>query len=206
MEYGKRTISAVLALLLLLWTMFLLDYQAEVIAERSTGTTSGTATLATESPTPTVDPSHERNATTTAISQDILIYCIPLERDLQEYTFDQCRANGVSYEMVLAIMEQESNYDPTAISATNDYGIMQVNACNLTWLRQERGIDNILDARQGISAGIYILAALAAKYEDPNQILMAYNCARKLWDRGVFSTEYSRMVISRMEALKGDAQ
>lgn len=136
---------------------------------------------------------------------------IPLEAELQEFTYRRCEEKGLDYEMVLAIMERESRFNPTAISATEDYGIMQINQCNHEWLQEELGITDFLDAKQSITAGTEILGRLAAKYDDPQKILMAYNMgeagAGRLWKEGTTTSAYSRDIMARRAAiLKGGAQ
>lgn len=139
----------------------------------------------------------------------VRIYDIPLEDKLQEYTFKLCKENGLDYELVLAVMEKESHYNEAAISKTDDYGLMQINEVNHEWLEDKLGISDFLDAEQNIHAGIYILAWLTGKYEDPNKVLMAYNNgengAKKLWQEGITSSKYSRAVITRADELREEA-
>lgn len=134
------------------------------------------------------------------------IYDIPLAEELQEYTFSLCKENNLDYEMVLAMMDQESDYREKVISKTNDYGIMQINKVNHGWLKEELGIEDFLDAKQNILAGIRILTELTGKYEDQHQVLMAYNCgetgAKRLWKQGETTSEYSRSIMARAEELR----
>lgn len=134
------------------------------------------------------------------------IYNIPLSESLQVYTYYLCKQNDLSYELVLAIMDQESDYREKVISQTNDYGIMQINAVNHTWLSETLDINDFLNAEQNIKAGIYILKDLTTKYEDLHRVLMAYNMgeygAQKKWDKGILTSKYSRQVVERAEELK----
>lgn len=134
-------------------------------------------------------------------------YDIPLEEELQKYTFEICLENNVDYIMVLALMDQESDYTEKVISKTNDYGIMQINQVNHKWLEDKLGVEDFLDAKQNILAGVHMLKALTEKYEDTNKILMAYNKgengAKKLWDKGIYSTEYSRNIQAMMAEIGG---
>lgn len=129
------------------------------------------------------------------------IYNIPLTDELQEYTFGLCKENDLDYEMVLAMMDRESSYKEKMISNTNDYGLMQINKVNHGWLKERLAINDFLDAEQNILAGIYMLTDLTHRYDDPHQVLMAYNAgetgAKKLWEQGITTSEYSREVIAR---------
>lgn len=133
------------------------------------------------------------------------IYSIPLSEELQTYTFRLCEKYGVDYEMVLALMEIESRYRPDIISDTNDYGLMQINSCNHADLEDKLGVTDILDPEQNIHCGVYLLGKLAAKYDDPHRILMAYNMgergARKYIENGNTTSAYSRAIMERRAEL-----
>ena len=138
---------------------------------------------------------------------DAPYYNINLSQELQRYTYTMCADLGISeyYELVLAIMWQESNYRPDLISATNDYGLMQINKINHSWLSEELGITDFLDPYQSIDAGTHVVASLLIKYEDPHKALMAYNYgeagARSHWNRGIYTSSYSRGVAEKQDTL-----
>lgn len=137
-------------------------------------------------------------------------YDIPLSKDLQLYTYNRCAEYGIPehYELILAMMWQESNYTPDIISATDDYGIMQINACNHEWLSDLLGTTNFLDVYQNIDAGTYIISKMLLKYGDEHKALMAYNMgengASLNWDAGIYTSSYSRGIISKREAIKSN--
>lgn len=159
----------------------------------------------TERPGPEPEPTPEPQSPTARI------YNISLSEELQEFTYGRCEETGLDYEMVLAVMDKESSYTADAVSPTGDYGIMQINKVNHEWLREEVGTTDFLDAKQNITAGTEILANLAAKYADPNKVLMAYNMgesgAAKQWAKGITANEYSKDVMARRAAiLEGGTQ
>lgn len=165
-----------------------------------------TTTPQEEEPAPEPVPGEELQAR---------IYDIPLSQELQEYTFHRCEELGltgpaIDYETVLAMMGQESDYTADAVSPTGDYGIMQINRINHDWLSEALNLktpeggevsDAYLDPEQCIAAGTKMLADLAARYDDPHQVLMAYNMgeagARKAWASGKTSSAYSEAVMAR---------
>ncbi len=138
-------------------------------------------------------------------NEGFVLYNVPLDAELQKYTYDICTENNVDYKMVLAMMGQESSYKEDAISKTKDYGILQINQINHKWLEDKLGIENFLDAKQNILAGVYMLADLTDKYADIDKVLMAYNCgesgAQKLWKKGIYRTEYSRKIHQLMDEM-----
>jgi hypothetical protein len=133
---------------------------------------------------------------------------IPLSEELQQYTYEQCVVNNCAdyYETVLALMWQESNFNPVAVSSTGDYGIMQINTINHSRLSQALGISNFLDAKQNIAGGIYILSDLIKKYDSENLVLMAYNMgeggAAAQWEKGIYSSSYSNNIIEKKNKIK----
>ena len=137
-------------------------------------------------------------------------YDIPLSKELQLYTYTRCVDYGIAdhYELVLAMMWQESNFTPDTISKTNDYGIMQVNVCNHEWLMDVLGTTNLLDVRQNIDAGTYIISKLLIKYGDEHKALMAYNMGERgaslNWEAGIYTSNYSRGVVAKREAIEAN--
>lgn len=134
------------------------------------------------------------------------IYDLPLSPDLQRYTWRLCRERGLDYEVVLAVMHLESGFDPTCISQTSDYGLMQINTINHENLRTTLGITDFLDPYQSINAGTYILAAYGGSGIEPHTLLMAYNlgptgAARRIAD-GHTQTNYSKTVLQYASSLK----
>lgn len=140
-------------------------------------------------------------------ANEVPYYDIKLSQELQLYTYTKCADLGIAedYELVLAMMWQESNYRPNLISSTNDYGLMQINKCNHGWLSEELGITDFLDPYQSIDAGTHIIASLLIKYKDPHKALMAYNYgeggARSHWNRGTYTSSYSREVAEKQNIL-----
>lgn len=133
-------------------------------------------------------------------------YDIPLDDETQEYAQDICEKYGFPYyDIIAAMIFTESGCREKIVSSTNDYGYMQINACNHRWLADELGITDFLDGRQNIEAGVYIIQGLYHKYEDIGKALMAYNCgeggAANLWAQGVYSTQYSRLIQQRAAEL-----
>lgn len=126
--------------------------------------------------------------------------------DLQEFTYYLSAAYDIDYTLVLAIISKESAFMPDGISSTNDYGLMQINACNHEWLTEELGITDFIDSYENIKAGLFILRGLFEKYDSTSKVLMAYNMgengASKLWEQGIFESNYSKDVLQRQETYR----
>ena len=126
--------------------------------------------------------------------------------DLQEFTYYLSTAYDIDYSLVLAMISTESSFTPDSISSTNDYGLMQINACNHEWLTEELGITDFLDPYENIKAGLFVLRGLFEKYDSTSKVLMAYNMgesgASKLWDQGIFESNYSKSVLQKQEVYR----
>lgn len=126
--------------------------------------------------------------------------------DLQEFTYYLSAAYDIDYTLVLAIISKGSAFMPDGISSTNDYGLMQINACNHEWLTEELGITDFIDPYENIKAGLFILRGLFEKYDSTSKVLMAYNMgengASKLWEQGIFESNYSKDVLQRQETYR----
>lgn len=126
-----------------------------------------------------------------------------LSYELQEYTYYLCQAYYIDFNFVMALMFTESSFNAAAVSATNDYGLMQINACNHKQLEDKLGITDIMEPYQNIRAGLYILRGLFEKYDDASRVCMAYNLgeygASVLWDKGIYSTSYSNKILAKAD-------
>lgn len=135
----------------------------------------------------------------TEISENFKLLNIPLDEDLQQFIYYLCSQYNVDYALVIALIEQESGFDIDAIGDGINYGLMQIHVINHEWLSNKLGITDYLDPYQNVQAGIYMLADLLGKYDNIEQVLMAYNSgetgAKRLWDNGVVTTNYSKDIL-----------
>lgn len=110
---------------------------------------------------------------------DGFVYCptIELSEELQRFTYEQCKEQGLDYTVVLALMWRESRFHVNAVgyntNGTRDHGLMQINDVNKPWLQNELGIYDLMDPKQNIIAGTTMLGKMASKYGTHNA-LMAY--------------------------------
>lgn len=133
---------------------------------------------------------------------------VNLPEELQEYIFVQSGEACVDFELVLAIIIQESACDPEAVSDTGDYGLMQINKINNEEMAGY-GLTDMLDPYQNVVAGITILCKMSDRYgydeENMVKVLMAYNMgatgAANAWAKGIESTQYTDEVMQIREAL-----
>lgn len=110
-------------------------------------------------------------------------YDVPLSTELQEYIIDVCKGypaeiGEVHLELVLAVIEKESNYNASEIGDNGDsIGLMQVQPSQ-HWDRMERlGVTemDLLDPYKNVLVGIDYLAECLREYETTEEALTVYN-------------------------------
>ena len=136
---------------------------------------------------------------------------IPLSKELQDYIRNLCDEYGVPIELVIAIIDVESTFRADVVSKTNDYGLMQINKCNHEWLTDKLGVTDFLDPYQNINSGVHILLGhLEVTNGDIELALMRYNNgatgAKKLWDKGIYSTAYTQKIMKAYESYKEESR
>lgn len=132
---------------------------------------------------------------------------VPMDASLQEFIFTLSTAYEIDHTLVMAMIQTESCWIPDVISPGGDYGLMQINEINHTWLTRELGIDDFLDPEDNVKSGMFILRKLFEKYESPEKVLMAYNLgeggAAMLWEEGIYETNYTHKVLNCQRELVG---
>ena len=134
------------------------------------------------------------------------LYAVPLEDAVQSYIFQCCTLDNVSTDLVIAVIDKESDFKEDVISVTGDYGLMQINEGNHEWLEEMYGVSDFLDPYENIYCGVKLLSYYLERYGDLHKALMAYNMgegnAQALWDKGITTSEYSRSVVAIMEEIE----
>ena len=136
-------------------------------------------------------------------TSDVFLYDVPLSDSLQRYLYEICADEGVPLELVLAMIEYESGFDPEAVSQTDDYGLMQINAVNHEWLNEEYRCADMMNPYQNVFCGVSIIGSYIERYDgDLTKALMAYNMgdsgAQEAWSNGVTCTSYAADILSLM--------
>lgn len=126
---------------------------------------------------------------------------IPLDNDIQIYIYQQCKYDDDLYCFIMAMIEQESGFNEKEVSSTNDYGLMQINACNHDDLQKKYGRKDFIDPYDNVYCGIRIIRGYLKEFEYKNLALMAYNMgrygARRLWRDGIYNSIYSESVMEK---------
>lgn len=135
---------------------------------------------------------------------------VPLDKGLQEFIFYLSAGYNMDFTFVMAVIQQESQYNPDAVSKSNDYGLMQINEVNHSYITETLGVTDFLDPYENVRAGMFILRKLFEKYETPEKVLMAYNMGETgagiLWEQGIFETNYSKSVLQIQQEMNAELE
>ena len=89
------------------------------------------------------------------------------------------RKYGVSYDLLTAMAEQESGFNPNAVSRTGAMGIMQI----MPETAKELGLQHPFDAYENIMAGANYIAQKLQQYNgNVDKALAAYNAGSSVVD------------------------
>ena len=123
--------------------------------------------------------------------------------DWQEYIERLCESKGISPELVEAMIERESSWNPDAVNG-NCVGLMQVNKEIHKELIGDR---DMTDPYDNIYVGVTILEELLHKYGEAAPALMFYNAGYSenygvgAYEDGKLS-DYAEEILNRAEELE----
>ena len=118
-----------------------------------------------------------------------------------------CIEMGVPEELALALIERESRFTPDAASDTNDYGYMQINACNFAAAREWYGLEPATVPMDNIEYGIILLAEAFQQYGSWDKALMIYAGGPSVvgspqWEQGY--TAKTRALLDRAQEIRAN--
>ena len=123
--------------------------------------------------------------------------------ELEFYIERVCEPVNICPELVQAIIERESRWNPEAVNG-DCIGLMQISE---RWHKDRMralGITNLKDPFDNIAVGVDYLRELFERYEDPGMVLMVYNGdsrAKNLQATGNLF-EYADWILTRSAELE----
>ena len=91
---------------------------------------------------------------------------------------------SIPIDLICAVINTESSFNPSAISHAKAYGMMQITEETFNWLQYRMGIDgtlskeNLFDYETNIKFGTYFLSILYDEFQNYDTVLAAYNAGR----------------------------
>ena len=139
-------------------------------------------------------------------SKGFVQYKVPLSYEWQVYTYNLCKEYGVSYEVMLGLMNAESSFDFNAASKVA-HGICQIHYCHEKYAKSI-GIENYKEPKGNILLGVKFLSNhLKENDGDYHKALICYNygsggAQKHCFSKGIYQTDYSRKVMKFANNLK----
>lgn len=122
---------------------------------------------------------------------------------LQAYTFAKCREYGISYPLIVGMIQIESSYKYTAVSYDGKCkGFMQINDYWHADCMAKVGAEDLFNPYDNIATGVDFMAELLNRYDGEYlKALAAYNMGatgayRNLWQYGVYEYSYTDKVTA----------
>lgn len=115
-----------------------------------------------------------------------------------------CEQKDICPELVQAIIETESNWDPEARNG-DCIGLMQISEYWHQDRMERLGVTDLTDPYDNILVGVDYLQELTRRYVDQAMVLMIYNGdsrAWRFWETGEMS-EYAAKILEKAAELEG---
>lgn len=129
-----------------------------------------------------------------------------IAKEYVEYAKEIGEQYNIAPELIIAIIEAESNGRWNIVSEHNAVGLMQIIPEYHTERMERLGVTNIYDPYSNILVGVDYLSELAKKYDDLPTVLMCYNegeygTAIERAENGDWS-DYAKKIMKRSQILQ----
>lgn len=134
------------------------------------------------------------------------------DEELKIYTQELCMEYGIPYNIVLAIIFNESGFQEDAYSTygnTVNYGLMQINSTTYNFLKENIGLNSLeelFNPKINILAGITILKYHRGYVDNDKDMLFRYQVGERNFNRmrkeGIYSTPLLNRVLNKADEFK----
>ncbi len=103
-----------------------------------------------------------------------------LSQSITNAIYDASEKYDIDPNLIKAVIRQESNFNPTAVSSAGAQGLMQL----MPLTAQSLGVTDSMDIEQNVDAGAHYLDGLLEKYNGDEELaLAAYNAGPSTVDK-----------------------
>jgi hypothetical protein len=134
---------------------------------------------------------------------------VPLSYNLQDHIFSLCEEYGIAPEVIVAMIERESNYGASAVGDNGEsVGLMQIQEHNHYDRIERLGVTDLFDPFENVEVGIDFLAqCITRNGGNLEMALMSYNAGQRgaetnYFSKGIYSNAYSQKVLEKAKILK----
>lgn len=137
---------------------------------------------------------------------DYYIESISLSEEKQKMLYDAAQEFGIPYELAVAVVWRESDFENIYGDGGKAYGYFQIWPKWHTERANRLGVYDLMDTEGNFRVGCSLLADYIKSCDgDIHKALMVYNMgaggASKLWRQGITTSKYSRAIVAYMEGL-----
>ena len=100
---------------------------------------------------------------------------LPLTFQEQEYLWNACQEFGVDHSLMLALIEQETNFRNVTGDGGDSIGYCQIQPLWWSGLMEDIGADDLTEPQDNFRTGCAIMAHLLERYGTTEDALSAYN-------------------------------
>lgn len=119
---------------------------------------------------------------------------LPIDYETQMHLYGACLEHNVDYNLMLALIEQETHFTNVKGDGGNSEGFCQVQKRWHADRMEELGVTDLMDPESNFRVACHFLRELIDRYGNIEDALTAYNSGRP------GSSKYSRAVLEKMEA------
>ncbi len=99
-----------------------------------------------------------------------------------DYVVKYSELYGVDAELIYAVINTESSFNPEAVSDVGALGLMQIMPDTLDWICTKTGekleFESLKDPEISVRCGTYLLSCLLDEFENDETALAAYHAGR----------------------------
>lgn len=145
---------------------------------------------------------------TAPTTAEAVFYELPIDIDLFNHIQGLCADYVIPVELVLAVIEVESNYKADAVSKAGAIGLMQVIPEHHEDRMMKLNCLDLFDPYQNVRVGMDYLSKLIDEYDGNfHKALTAYHhgptgAKDKFFGQGTYQTEYSLKVLNATEKIE----
>lgn len=99
----------------------------------------------------------------------------PMDEELQEALYEACLEFGTYYEVMLSLIDRETDFQNLIGDDGESFGYCQIQPRWWSGLMEEIGVTDLMDPEQNLRCGCAVLASLVSDYGDLEEALTAYN-------------------------------
>lgn len=118
---------------------------------------------------------------------------LPIDYETQMHLYGACLEHNVDYNLMLALIEQETHFTNVKGDGGNSEGFCQVQKRWHADRMEELGVTDLMDPESNFRVACHFLRELLDRYGNVEDALTAYNSGNP------GSSSYSRSVMERMQ-------